>query len=72
MSGHIIFPGPLSDTLTPGFIYTFSVTEDRQVEGFYVVTPTDDVDLHFRIEVSSDLTEQPLTLQLFLGKCKSW
>ncbi len=59
-----------ADTLTPGFIYTFNVMKDNQIQGFYVVTPTQDLSLHFRVEVDSGPTEPSLTLQLFLGKCE--
>ena len=30
-----------SASLTVGFIYTYRVTEDREVEGFFVVTPSE-------------------------------
>jgi len=75
-----------AEELTVGFIYSFSVTESREVEGFFVITPPEvlitrshvfiillymyiqDKNLHFRIDVLSNPSGEPLTLQLFLGR----
>lgn len=50
------------------FIYSYSVDMEREQEGFFIVTPPQDIDLNFKFEITSNPNDWIIRLQLFVGK----